>query len=226
MRPVHAALHAAEHRVVDVLEWHVEIRNDLVGASDRVDQLVREVHGVEVHQPNPVESLDLLQFLEQLDEADLAVQIEAVIRRVLCDEVQFAHAVFGEFLRFGNDHLDRLGDVLAAHHGDRTERAGSVAAFADLEVRKVIGRHSQPGTVVEGLDWSRSEQMPLFALATEQVIGHAVDLITPENADDVVDLGNLLQQRRAESLREASRHDHALRLARTLEIEHLANDGL
>ena len=65
---------------------------------------------------------------------DLAVEVHAVIGRVLGDDVQLADAVGGQFAGLGDHHLDRLGGVLAAHLRDRAERARPVAAFGDFEI--------------------------------------------------------------------------------------------
>ncbi len=75
-----------------------------------------------------------IELAQQFGQADLAVEIEAVIGGVLGDDDQFADAVGGEFVRLADDFLDRLGDVLAAHAGDGAEGAGAVAALGDFQI--------------------------------------------------------------------------------------------
>ena len=66
-------------------------------AASVVDQLVGEVDRVGVEDANPVDAVDLVELAQQLGEPDPAVEIEAVIGRVLGDEVQLADAVGGQF---------------------------------------------------------------------------------------------------------------------------------
>ena len=157
-------------------------------AGDRLDQLVGEVHRVEVHQPDPVEALDLLQLAQQLDQPRLAVQVHAVVGRVLGDDDQLAHAVGGQLAGLGDDFFDRLGGVLAAHLGDRAERAQPVAAFGDLQKREVPRRDPQPGRVGQRMRRRRLEHGPLLGEPAEQPVGDLGDLLAAEDADEVIDL--------------------------------------
>ena len=159
--------------------------------GDRVDQLVAEVHRVEVHQPNPVEAFDLLQLAEQLGQPRLAVQVHAVVGRVLGDDDQLADAVGRQLAGFGDDFFDRLGGVLAAHLGDRAERAEPVAAFGDLQEGEVPRRDPQPGRVGQRLRRRRVEDGPLFVEPADQPVGDLGDLLAAEDADQVVDPGPL-----------------------------------
>ena len=125
--------------------------------GDRVDQLVGHVHRVEVHQPDPVETVDLLQLAQQLHQPRFAVQVHAVVGRVLGDDHQFAHAVGRQLAGLGDDLFDRLGGVLAAHLRDRAERAEPVAALGDLQVREMPRRDPQPGGVGQRMGRRRVE---------------------------------------------------------------------
>ena len=100
-------------------------------------QLVGEVVRVVVEDADPVDPLDLVELAEQLGEPGPAVEVDAVIGHVLGDEVQLADAVGGQLAGLLDDLLDRLGDVLAAHVGDRAEGAEPVAPLGDLEVGEV-----------------------------------------------------------------------------------------
>src|SRR6185437_12260907 len=83
LRSVDAALHALEHTIVDVLQWHVQIRQDFRRLGQRLDQFVGEVDGIGVEDANPLQPVDVVQLAQQLGEADAAVEIESVICRVL-----------------------------------------------------------------------------------------------------------------------------------------------
>ena len=126
---VHSPLHPFQHRVVYVLQRHVQVRDDLLRLGDRLDDVVCKVNRVKIHQPDPVQAFDLFQLLQQSVQSNFAVQVHAVIGRVLSDDDQFPDAVFNEFASFLNDHFDRLGDMLAPHRRNGAEGAGSVAAF-------------------------------------------------------------------------------------------------
>ena len=122
----------------------------------------REVFGVGVEHADPLDAVDLVEFAEQFGEARAAVQVQAVVGRVLGDDDQFADAVGGEFARLANHFLDRLGDVLAAHLRDGAVGAEAVAALADLQVGEVPRRDPQAGGVFERAHRSGAEQRPLF----------------------------------------------------------------
>ena len=70
----------------------------LAGTAMVVDQLVGEVDRVGVEDANPLDAVDLVQLAQQLGQAHPAVEIEAVIGRVLGDEDQLADAVGGQLL--------------------------------------------------------------------------------------------------------------------------------
>ena len=89
--------------------------------------------------------------------------------------------------------------MLASHGRDGAERAGPVAAFGNLQVRKVPRRDSQPSRVVQRFDWCRAKQFSLLACSANQSVGHSVNFVSAEHADDVVDFGHLFQERAADT---------------------------
>ena len=93
------------------------------------------VRRVEVEQPPPAGPVDLGERAQQVGEARLAVEVAAVRRRVLRDEVHLAHAAAGHDPRVGDEVLDRAAREPPAERGDRAEGALLVAALADLQVR-------------------------------------------------------------------------------------------
>ena len=94
-RPVDPPLHPLEHRVAGVLERHVEVGDDLPARGNLFDEPVGEIHRVEVHQPDPLEPLDLLKRVEQFHEPRLAIEVEAVIGRILRDDYELLHPIRG-----------------------------------------------------------------------------------------------------------------------------------
>ncbi len=175
------------------------------GMAQHVVELVGEELGIAVEDANPVEPLDLVELPQQLGQPRPAVEVDAVVGHVLRDQDQLADAVAGQLLGLGDDHLDRLGHVLAPHEGDRAEGAKPVAPFRDLEVGEVTRRDPQPRAIVLGLDRRRPEQRALLVQTAQQPVGHPRDLFAAEHADDVVDLGELLEQTGPSAARPGSR---------------------
>ena len=93
---------------------------------------------------------------------DPAVEVEAVVGRVLGDDDQLADAVGGQLAGLADDFLDRLGDVLAAHAGDGAEGAEPVAAFGDLQIGVVPRRDAQAGGVFQRADRGGAEERSLL----------------------------------------------------------------
>ena len=58
-----------EDVIVDVLDRHVNIRNDFFTYGDGFDKSVIDPRRIEVHQPDPFEGDDLLKFIEQGNQA-------------------------------------------------------------------------------------------------------------------------------------------------------------
>ena len=55
----HPPLHLRQQLVVDVLERHVDVLHDAIAVGDRADHLVGEAGRIRVHQPQPVNVLQL-----------------------------------------------------------------------------------------------------------------------------------------------------------------------
>jgi hypothetical protein len=222
-RTRHAARHATQHRIVGMLKRHVEIRDDLLACSEHRDQLVGDVHWIEVHQANPLDPVDLFQLSQELCQPRFAVQIDAVVGRVLRDDDQLFHAVGRELLRFLHNRFDRLGGVLAAHLRDRTEGAQPIATFRDLQVTKVLRRDAQAIGIGEGPNRRRLKDRALFFEVTDQAIGDLGDFVTAEHAHQVIDAGAFDQQFFFLSFGQAARDNHTARTASGFELEHLVD---
>ena len=64
-----------------------------------------------------------------MNRARLAVQVLAVVSRVLGHDDQFADSILDQLTGLDDHFLDRLADVLAAHLRDRAKRTETIAAF-------------------------------------------------------------------------------------------------
>lgn len=140
------ALHAAKGGFRAVLEGHVEVVEHVGDARHRFDQLRADAARVGVHEPKPDIGAD--GFGEHLQEArEAAAHRQAHVfapgRAVLRDEHEFFRARGDEALSFAHKHARRGGTKQALNLGDDAERAGGVAAVADLEVRaRAVDRKS------------------------------------------------------------------------------------
>ena len=157
-------------------------------------EFIGEVARVVVEDADPVELFNLVQLAEQFGQPRPAVEIDAVIGHVLRDQDQLADAVAGQLAGLFDHALDRLGHMLAPHVGDGTEGAEPVASFGDLQVGQVPGRDPQPRAVVLGLHRRRAEDRALLVQPAQDPLGDARDLLAAEDADDLVHLGELLEQ--------------------------------
>jgi hypothetical protein len=184
--------HAFEDVGLDVLEWHIEVRDDSAGGGEGVEELVGEMFWEGVEEADPAEGgIELVELLEELGESGLAVEIEAVGGEVLGDEDEFAGAVVGEGAGFGEDVFDGEGTERSADGGDGAEGAGAVAAFANFEVGVVFGGDAQSwghGVLVRGAHGCGSEEVALF----EQAQQSGGELFEGVGAQAEVDIGEQL----------------------------------
>jgi hypothetical protein len=75
--------------------------------------------------------------------AVVRAQIEAVIGRVLRNQVQLLHAVGNQRLRLGHDVGLLSAAMRAAHAGNDAEAARMVAALGDFDVGEMFGREAE-----------------------------------------------------------------------------------
>ena len=120
--------------VARVLQRDVHVLHDLLLGRDRVEDRVGEGRGVGVHHADPADPVDAAQPAQQVGEAVAHPVVEAVAGRVLRHEDDLAHAARGEPPRLRHDVLDAPAAVPPAQGRDDAERAGVVAALADLHV--------------------------------------------------------------------------------------------
>ena len=125
-----------------MLQRDVNVLDDLVDARDGVDEFGRKVRRIAVEQPNPAETGQLCERVQEIGEAPpvLLAPVAPVLVRVLGDQVDLAHAALDEPFRLSQRDVERLGAELAAEARDRAERARVIASLRDAEVRRVRRR--------------------------------------------------------------------------------------
>ena len=125
-----------------MLEWDVQVFDDLGLGRDHVDQLVRDLVGVEVVQAHPVK-VHFAQPPQQFGQQALVLrQVHTVLGDVLRDDDQFFHACVAQRLRFCKQRVHPARAVRPAQLGDDTVAAAVGAALGDLEVRGVGRRQA------------------------------------------------------------------------------------
>ena len=161
-----------------------------------------------------MQAVDLAQLGEQLVERGLAVQILAVARGVLRDDVQLAHAVGGKTLCLFNKIFYFSAAEFSAYHRDRAERTFVIAALGDFEIGGIErrGQHSAAQLVGEQLE---------RAVAAEHLLHHVGDLLIGADAHSRVDLIELLGDLVLIALRKTAGDDDRLDLALALEVAQL-----
>ena len=222
---VHPAYHPLQHPVVDVLEWHIEVRDDLLGCAKELEQVLADVFRVGVQKAYPLQALHLIEFPQEFRQADSAIQIHAVVGRVLCHDDEFAHAVGYQLTGFLQHFFDGLGDVLATHFGDGTVRTEPVAALTDLQVGKVPGGDAEAGGVFKGTYWCGAKDTALLGHLGDGPVHHLDDFLTPENTDDLIDFRHLFQQHFTLAFGHATRHDDRSDPSGFLQRQHLPDDA-
>ncbi len=178
---------------------------------------------VKVHQTDPVQTIDLLELLQQLCQPDFAVEIQAVVGGVLSHQHQLADPVTNQLLCLPHHLLDRFRDMLASHLRDRTKGASPVATLGNLQVSKMTRRDPQSATILLSSNRCRTEQLALLACMSHKVIRHTMDLVSTKYPHHMIDLGTFLEQTATDTFGQAPGNDQAARLTRSLQVNHLVD---
>src|SRR5229473_1563789 len=118
------AVHGGQDAVGAGLQRHVEVLGDTIGGGEEIDQVSRDVKGLDGADAEAFDG----GFVE-----DAAEEVAAVGAEVDAAENDFAVARIGEALDFVNDCVGWEAAALAADKGDDTVRAAGVATVLDFE---------------------------------------------------------------------------------------------
>ena len=203
--------HAFEDTVAGVLYRHVEIGTDFFRLSQCSDYFIRHMPRVGVHQAEPLDAIDLRQSPQQRRKLLAAIEIEAVLCRVLCDKNQLAHGLFRQLLRLGHQLRDGRAAKSASNTRDGAKRAGVLAALGNFQI-SIVFRRQQMAFAVQ-----------LSPCA--QIAGHAADnAVEITIAVQRIDLRNFAAQFFTITLRETTGDDHLFYPAFLLH-RHCVEDG-
>ena len=91
----------------------------------------------------------------------------------------------------------------------------------------MTGRDSKPGSIIHRGDRRGTEQFTLFGDSTDKTICHAVDFVSPEDADHMIDVRHLVDQPAFfKSFGQATCDDDSLCPAGVFEVDHFLYDRL
>ncbi len=142
------AVHGGENAVGGGLQGHVEVLGDAIGGSEEIDQVSRDVKGLDGADAEAFDGGFVEDAAEEVFEFDAGGEVAAVGAEVNAAENDFAGWKRGaqrfgvdrqeclshcEALNFADDRVWREAAALAADERDYTVGAAGVAAVLDLE---------------------------------------------------------------------------------------------
>ena len=108
-------MHPLKHTIVDMLQRHIDILGNLFFSCVEIQQLIRYLLRVEIERPDPAQVFHLHQLAKQRDETLAHAKIDAIIYRVLGNEVDLFHTFSCEARGFGYDRFHGAASLLAPH---------------------------------------------------------------------------------------------------------------
>src|SRR6266487_4486576 len=155
--------HSPQHRLIDMLQGNVDVTRDLVAFCNRLDQFVAPMRWVGIKQSHPEFAFDLLNFAKQRSKSwstcrinrlagsrFLRPQVHSVIRCILTDQIDLAHALADELPNLRENRFRGPAAVSSAHLRDHTETARVIAPFGDFYISRVRWRKPEARCVVIG----------------------------------------------------------------------------
>ncbi len=147
--PCHAPPHPREDVVIDVLQRHVDVFHDARALRDRLDHLIREAARVGIHQPQPVDVLQLsIERAEQSGQPRRISDIRPIARRILPDEIQLHRPIRRQLLRLAEDLLHRLRSHQPPDARNRTKRTPLIAPLGNPQISIMPRRQPKPPLVI------------------------------------------------------------------------------
>jgi len=154
-----------------VLHGYINVSTDLGIINHHAENLIREHRGISIHQPNPLDPLDLRQAPEECWQFSFSCTVNTIICRILRDEDQLLHTALSESSRLGEHLIHRPAHMPAADQWYRTKRARMIAALGNLEVRIMPWRREN--TLAKEITFQISiklSEKPLLIIDSEERI--------------------------------------------------------
>ena len=142
--PAAPAVHGLEHMVADVLDGNVQIFDDLRLVGDHLNELVADLIGIEIVQPDPMHVLDGTELGQELGQGALPVEVQAVAGDVLGHDDELFHPGVHQVLGLLEDRFLRAAAELAPDEGDDAVSAAVVTALGNAQPSPVVGGADDP----------------------------------------------------------------------------------
>src|SRR3989338_885592 len=202
------ALHRRENAVGAGLDRQVQVLDQFRHLGMHLDQAVGELQGVRGGVADAVDAVDSRNHPDQFGQVGaVAVVGEAAITvDVLPEQGDLAYAVFGQMEDFAEYVVEGPADFLTASVGHHAEGAVLAAAFHDRDegARAIDTRFRQ---VVEFLDL-REAHVHLGLLGGTRGVDHLRQAVQGLRAEDHIDVGRAVADRRAFLAGHAAAHGH------------------
>lgn len=138
------AAHRPQHTRGRVLEGQVEVRRDLRGRGQYVDEAGPHLRGLQIADPDPFDPLDVGELRQQRLQQPDVTEVLAVRGVVLGDQHDFLHALLGQPAGLPQHVRGAPRDEGAAEGRDGAEGAAAVAAGGELHRGDGAGAQPPP----------------------------------------------------------------------------------
>ena len=199
-------------RQVDVLAYLRLLRN-------RRDEFIGEILRIAVEHTQPLDLLDFHKLLQETRQGRLAVDVLAVIRRILSDEYDLPGALGGKACDLALDVIHRSAAKASANQRNGTESAAMVAALGNLHISRIDRRRQNTRRlrIVDNLILSCQDD----AVARQSLTHRLHDTVPCTRADDGVGLGHVVQKLLMIAFPETACDDERATAARFLVLRHI-----
>ena len=218
--------HTAQHRIVRMLKRQIDVFAQLRLPCNRVDKLVSKIFWIAVERANPPYWLDFAQFLQELHETRLAIEVTPILRRILRNEYNFLDPVRRELLYLIADILDRAAAVITANIGNRAESTAVVATLGDFHIGRIArrGADTRRLLIIERLILARDNH----ALAFQRSLYCLHNAAPRARTYDGISLGDIIEQFLLVTLTETARDNQTAAAPGLLVLGHIEHrrDGL
>ena len=214
-----------ENLVGNMLQGQVYVFYDSVVDAHFRNKLVGDLVGVAVEQTEPLDLSLLCQTAQKLGELVFSVKIDTVASGVLSYDSQLLYPEIFKVLCLADEIVHGAGAEFSADVGNCTVGAAVVAALCDLQVRRMVGSgQNSVATQLHGV----FVLVRGISLALGYSLDRVHDVVDTADAQNRVNLGELLEDRVAIALGQTARDDDALQIFVFLEPTDVDNvvDGL
>ena len=219
LRACIVTVHAVEQSVAGMLQRNINILAHLVAFGEGCNQIVRKVVGIQVHNANPLNALQLVEITQKLRQKQLAGEVLAIAGGVLRHDNQLLDAVSSKASCLCHNLIIRTAGVGTAQLRNNAVGAAVVAALSNFQIRHVTRRSQHSGRSLHIFAFQLLQM--LYALACQHLVDNPTDIGKAVGADDSVNLRHAFEKLVCITLAEAACHNQILAAALLLVLRHL-----